>query len=66
MKDYQVWIDIILKCQDGLLSAKDGVATYDEDSEADHGDGVFCGKEVAYADIMRHCAEKLSKSRIIS
>ena len=66
MRDYQILIEVILKCQEGLLSAKDGTTTYDEDSEADHADGVFCGKEVAYADVMRYCAEKLSKLRIIS
>ena len=40
----------------------DGVTTYAEDSEADHGDGQQVGREYTCKNIMRACADKIRKS----
>lgn len=35
---------------------KDDLATYDDDSEAAHEDGQWCGRRHAYKDILEKCA----------
>jgi len=40
----------------------DGVTTYTEDSEADHGDGQQVGREYTCKNIIRACADKIHKS----
>ena len=43
-------------------NSKDGLTTYSEDSEADHGDGQQVGRETTCVAIIKICADKISKS----
>ena len=51
-------IDMLNFAYQGLLNAKQEV-TYDEDSEADHGDGMFCGRVEAYKAVIKECAKNI-------
>lgn len=43
-------------------NSKDGLTTYTEDSEADHGDGQQVGRETTCENIIKICADKINKS----
>ncbi len=51
-------IDTINFAYHGYLNAKTE-DTYDEDSEADHADGVFMGKQEAYKQVIKQCCKDL-------
>lgn len=42
--------------------SKDGLTTYVDDSDADHGDGQQVGRESAYENVIKLCADKIHKS----
>jgi hypothetical protein len=54
-------ISIMKFALDGLENSKDGLTTYAEDSEADHGDGQQVGRETAYKAVIKECAKLLEK-----
>ncbi len=57
MKDL---IHILNFAYHGYLNAKTE-DTYDEDSEADHADGVYMGKQEAYKQVMKECCKQLQE-----
>lgn len=42
-------------------NSKDGLTTYNDNSEADHGDGQQIGRETICAKIISICADKINK-----
>ncbi len=40
--------------------AKSEHTTYDDDSQADHDDGRYCGAKTAYGEIIKKCAELIA------
>ena len=54
------WIELLNYANEKLKDSKKDLVTYEEDSESDHQDGQSCGREDAYKDIIKHCAEKIS------
>ncbi len=43
-------------------NSKDGLTTYSDDSDADHGDGQQVGRETTCVEIIKICADKIHKS----
>ena len=43
-------------CHQKTKEARDGLDTYEDDSEADHEDGQYVGRRDAYHDIICKCA----------
>lgn len=54
-------IEVMNHAYQGLCNSKEGLETYADDSEADHGDGQQVGREHAYREVIRHCAEQILK-----
>ncbi|WP_339892139.1 hypothetical protein [Neptuniibacter pectenicola] len=54
-------ISLINFTSDKLDKASEGLETYDDDSESDHGDGRCVGREEAYLEILRECGRRLQK-----
>ena len=52
-------IEMMNYAYSGLRNSKSGLETYEDDSEADHGDGQQVGREHAYREIIKHCAERI-------
>ncbi len=55
-------VEIMNIALDGLENSKDGLTTYEHDADADHGDGVMCGREEAYGAIIKECANRIAKA----
>ena len=52
-------MEILEVCLHGMENSKEGLDTYTEDSEADHGDGQQVGRETAYKRVAKLCCTKL-------
>ena len=50
-------IDMLNFAYEESQKAKDDLVTYDDDSQADHEDGQYCGRVRAYAVVMKKCAQ---------
>lgn len=44
---------------DNYEKSKDGLTTYEDDSEADHGDGQQVGREAACFAMVKYCAGRI-------
>ena len=44
------------------VNSGDGLTTYAQDSESDHGDGQQVGRESTCENIIKICADKINKS----
>ena len=58
MKDL---IKVINKCIAGIEDSKIGLTTYEDDSQAEHGDGQQVGREDAYREIIKFCANEIAE-----
>ena len=52
-------IEIMSELNKKMLDSKAGLTTYEDDSQADHGDGQQCGREEAYREAILICATKI-------
>lgn len=50
---------ILMFAEGRLKNSKEGLETYEDDVDADHGDGQQVGREYAYREIIKRCAERL-------
>ena len=57
-------IKILNFSYNGYLNSKDGLETYDDACEADHGDGQQVGREEAYSKVMKECCKLLIERRM--
>jgi len=53
-------IDMLNFAYRELLDAKQE-DTYDDDSQADHGDGMYCGRVEAYKKVIKECAKNIQE-----
>ncbi len=54
-------IAIIIFAQEGIENSNEGLTTYENDGQADHGDGQQVGRETAYRSIIKKCAELMAQ-----
>ena len=54
-------IRMIEWAREQIKTAKDGIETYDENADADHEDGRYCGRVEAYKNVIRFCASQLAE-----
>lgn len=59
MEQPRALMEILEVCLHGMENSKEGLDTYTEDSEADHGDGQQVGRETAYKRVAKLCCTKL-------
>ena len=53
-------IEMMAWAHEQLKNSKLGLETYEDDSQADHGDGQQVGRETAYMAIIKKCAEQIA------
>jgi len=54
-------VSLINFTYESLKTAKEGLDTYDEDNEADHEDGQYCGRVTAYENVLQELGARLQK-----